>query len=114
VAVDEGSDVQALKERGDEGQRAEVEGIVGDGRAMPGWSHNASAGDKVAGETRRRAQRGERIVGAESSLRQGEKKVVPGDTPTRQERRIVGRLISPNLPWREAADHPHQGCGKWA
>ena len=49
VAVDDGGDVEALQQRCDEGQGAEGQGLVGEGRSVPGVRHGASAGNEVAG-----------------------------------------------------------------
>jgi hypothetical protein len=49
VAVDDRGDVEALEERSDEGQRAEGQGLVGEGRSVPGVRHRASAENRVAG-----------------------------------------------------------------
>jgi hypothetical protein len=69
VAVDDGSDVKPLKEWGDEGQWAKLQGIVGYGRAMPGLSHDASTGQGVVRETARSARSGTAMVGAGSSVK---------------------------------------------
>ena len=50
VAVDDGGDVEALQQRSDEGQRAEGQSLVAEGRSVPGVRHGASAGNGVAGK----------------------------------------------------------------
>src|SRR5205823_8594363 len=47
VAVDEGGDLEALQERGDQGQGSEGEGFVVEGGAIPGLGHYSSAGDEL-------------------------------------------------------------------
>ena len=43
MAIDDGSDVQALQEWSDEGQGTKVEGVVRESGSMPCSSHDASA-----------------------------------------------------------------------
>ena len=74
VAVDDGGDVQSLQEGDKEGQGAEVTGLVLERGAVPGWSHDASAGDRVAEETERSPRSRRRIVGAGSRVRRWREK----------------------------------------
>ena len=112
VAVDEGGNVEPLEERCDEGQGAQGQSLVGEGRAVPGVRHRASAGNRMAGDARWQARSGTEMIGGRSSGRPQRKK--PRRT-TRQRRRGVeswGREGPLTAPHGKTDDHRTEGCGK--
>jgi len=69
VAVDDGSQVEALEEWCDKGQGAEGQRLVGEGRSEPGVRHRASARNRGTEMTRRQAQSGMQMIVGRSSGR---------------------------------------------
>ena len=114
VAVDDGSDVEALQEGSDEGQGAERPSLVGEGRSVPGVRPRASAGNGVAVDAGRPARCGNEMLGGRSSG--GARRNKARRTTPRRGRGVEswGRKGLPTAPHRKTGDHRKTGCGKWA
>jgi hypothetical protein len=46
MAVDDGGEVELFQQRVEQGQRAEVDGLVRESRSMPGEGHGSSRGER--------------------------------------------------------------------